>query len=329
MKHKPYKPFRKCFSKKYKQKSGKPKKIKKNGIIHRKTKKICYRRIQKGGLKDTNGASLLGTPNTWSIIPSQLESFQEYIFGSMDYAKLWTTMLELCHDKGIPVYIITSGNLIGIVRILQLLGLTDYVSEVLSTRADTPMNPQNVPINPVIDPSRHFANRTKAEVIQRIMSEEGIRCDRQAEAEYVAAFFDDTDKNFDGLQQLCPSVFPVHALNRNRPEDSILKHLSENVFYNKLKDALHSAHPRPESQEYNYTPLSTLMCALHGISRKPMRGATDTQLKMIKNFENMKILFLDWDRTVSLWPGTIPFQLPKYLTILQEYIEVTETDTDT
>jgi hypothetical protein len=324
MKHKP---FRKCFSKKYKQKAGKPPKNKKNGIIHRKTKKIRSRRIQKGGLKDTNGASLLGKNNTWSIIPSQLESFQEYIFGSMAYAELWTTILRLCHEKRIPVYVITSGNLIGIVRILQLLGLTNHVSEVLSTRADTPRNPQGVPINPVINPSRHFANRKKAEVIQRIMSEEGIPCDR-AEDEYVAAFFDDTAENFDGLQQLCPSVFPVHALNPNRPEDSIIKHLPENAFYNKLKPTCHTLTPLPESQ-CNYTPLSTLVCALHGISGQSMGGATEPQLEMIKVFKNIRILFLDWDRTVSLWPATISFQLPKYLTILQEFIEVTETDADT
>jgi hypothetical protein len=324
MKHKPHKPFRKCFSKKYKQKAGKPPKNKKNGIIHRKTKKIRSRRLQKGGLKDTNGARLLGTNNTWSIIPSQLESFQEYIFGSMDYAQLWTTILQLCHEKEIPVYVITSGNLIGIVRIIQLLGLTDYVSEVLSTRADTPMNPQGVPINPVIDPSRHFANRPKAEVIQQIMDEEGIPCDSD---EPVAVFFDDTRENFNGL---CPSVFPVHALNPNRPEDSIIKHLTANSFYNKLKDALHSGYSPPQSQgQYNYTPLPHLMCAMHGISGRPMEGATGPKLEMIKHFENMKILFLDWDRTVSLWPATISFQLSKYLTILQEYIEVTDTDTDT
>ena len=42
-----------------------------------------------------------------------------------------------------------------------------------------------------------------------------------------------------------------------------------------------------------------------------------------KDFKNLKMLVLDWDRTVSLWSAAISFQLEKYYEKLRDQIEVT------
>ena len=54
-----------------------------------------------------------------------------------------------------------------------------------------------------------------------------------------------------------------------------------------------------------------------------MENLTETDLQQIEIFKNILILFLDWDRTVSLWPSAIPFQLDKYYQKLHGYITVT------
>jgi hypothetical protein len=302
---------------------------KKKGIKRRryssKKKYSRSRRLQKGGLKDTNGAKM-GINDTWSITDdTHFRSFQEYIFGSALYAELWTTLLVECQKKGIPVYVITSGNLPGIIRTIQLLELSECVKEVISTRVDDPTkDPQGIPLNPVIDPERHFAGQKKAQVIQRIMTEEGIPCDQK---EKVAAFFDDDSGN---IRELCPSVFPILTeSNKQRPQDAIVSNLESllaNTFYTELRDLRHKSliTPRPETQ-YNYTPHRFLLNAIYGITGNEdfrMENLTEADVQQIEIFKNILILFLDWDRTVSLWPAAIPFQLDKYYQKLLSLIHI-------
>lgn len=323
MKHNQFRKRNKHISKKIKLKKA---------IKHRRyssNKKYSRsRRLQKGGLKDTNG-SKMGINDTWSIPDdTHFRSFQEYIFGSALYAGLWSTLLEECQKKGIPVYIITSGNLPGIIRTIQLLDLTDLVKEVISTRVDDPTkDPEGIPLNPVIDGSRHFAGQKKAQVIQRIMTEEGIPCDQP---EKVAAFFDDDPGNFN---ELCPSVFPILTENNKRRLTGAIiesqERLLANTFYRELRDLRHRSllTPRPESL-YNYTPHKFLYNAIYAISGNEdfkIENPSEADLQQIEIFRNMLILFLDWDRTVSLWPAAISFQLGKYYQKLQGYIAVTPT----
>lgn len=310
----------------------KTKKSKKNGRRHQSSKKkhSYSHRLQKGGLRqDTNHGEALGITNTWSFNnEATLKSFQEYIFGSNSYAHLWTTLLEACKSKGIPVYIISNGNLIGIIRTIQLLGLSDDIKEVISTRADDPSkDPKNqetdsssIPINPVINPERHFAEKTKAEVIKRIMGEEGIPCDSES---LVGAFFDDYDENFKGV---CESIahVPTETKKRIMPKDSIFKTLRANAIYNKLRAFRHSSFLNRLEDNYNFTPLQFLLNAIRGITGQVEEGTTltDNDRMQIELFKNIRILFLDWDRTVSVWPGAISFQLAKYYEALNDVITV-------
>jgi len=128
-----------------------------------------YRRLQKGGLRpDTNSGEVLGITHTWSFRdPELVTPFQDYIFGVDTYKNLWLELLQACKTKQIPVYVITSGNLIGVIRTIQLLGLSDLFEEVISIRANTDTNP-----NPLINPARYFGGvKNKNEVIEKIMKE--------------------------------------------------------------------------------------------------------------------------------------------------------------
>jgi hypothetical protein len=318
----------------HKQFRKKSKKIKlKKGIKRRryssKKKYSRSRRFQKGGvrLENTEDLNTLGITDTWKInTDDDFHSFREYIFGSKEYALLWTKLLSECKKRGIPVLVITSGNLFGIVRTAQLLDISDLIEEVISTRADNPgINP-----NPIIDPERHFAGQSKAQVIQRIMTEKGIPCEQP---EKVAVFFDDRPHNFDGL---CPSVYPILTESSKRlpPFDCLmtvtvttarglekptreLKKLKANKFYKLFKD-------QPEDT-FNYTPFRFLMNALYGITGQTdfkMSSPTPDELKQIEIFRNLRILFLDWDRTVSLWEGAVNFLNPEYLKLLSTPDEI-------
>lgn len=311
------------------------KKSKKNGRRHQSSKKkhSYSHRLQKGGLRqDTNHGEALGITNTWSFNnKATLESFQEYIFGSKTYADLWTKLLKACKDKGIPVYIISNGNLIGIIRTIQLLGLSDDIKEVISTRADDPSrDPKNeqtdsssVPINPVINAERHFAEKTKAAVIEQIMGEEGIACNSES---LVGAFFDDYDENFYGV---CKSIIhvPTETGKRIMPKDSIFitrETLKANAIYDKLRAFRHSSLLNRLEDNYNFTPQQFLLNAIRGITGQVEEGATltDNDKMQIEWFKNIRILFLDWDRTVSVWPGAISFQLARYYDALKDVITV-------
>jgi hypothetical protein len=313
----------------------KSKKIKlKKGIKHRryssKKKYSRYRRLQKGGVRLENAKELeiLGITDTWRInTDDYFRSFREYIFGSENHAELWTRLLFECKKKSIPVFVITSGNLFGIVRTAQLLDISDLIEEVISTRADEP----GIRSNPIIDPQRHFAGQSKAQVIQRIMTEKGIPCEKP---EKVAVFFDDQPHNFNGL---CPSVYPILTESKKKlpPFDCLmtvttreLKKLKANKFYQLFRDLRHMSMTthRPEAL-YNYTPFIFLMNALYGITNDEqyniIPNPTEADLQQIEIFRNLKILFLDWDNTVSLWHGAVNFLDPIYLELLTEIITVT------
>ena len=317
----------------------KSKKIKlKKGIKHRryssKKKYSRYRRLQKGGVRLENAKELkiLGITDTWRITDDYFLSFREYSFGSENHAVLWTRLLFECKQKSIPVFVITSGNLFGIVRTAQLLDISDLIEEVISTRVDEP----GIRSNPIIYPERNFAGQSKAQVIQRIMTEKGISCEKP---EKVAVFFDDQPHNFD---RLCPSVYPILTESKKKlpPFDCLMTvtvtpasdldkqptkelKLKENKFYQLFKDLRHHMSiPVPDRPEalYNYTPFIFLMNAIYGITNDKqynMPNPTQAeQAEQIKIFRNLKILFLDWDNTVSLWHGAVNFLDPRYLELL-------------
>ena len=323
-----------CFTKvKHKRrfrKSNSSKKIKLK--YRRRSKRSRSRRLQKGGLRrDTNSGEALGITNTWSFKTEEYQnSFKKYIFGTQEHMDLWTELLIACRDKEIPVYIITSGNLVGVIRTIQLLGLAEYVEEVISVRKDSPANP-----NPEINPARYFAEQSKPKVIQRIIVDKGFSCSQEAP---VAAFFDDQDGNFTHLDTLCPSVKIVDvgriifdsSLKLQRANELIRDMgMSKNFFFTTVfKD---SRHPVNKSgsvvyntflSDHNFTAPRILRRAIDGITgNKTVAYRADEDADHLIPFSKIRILFLDWDGTVSFWPGPPDFHGVDYNNIKQYITE--------
>ena len=68
---------------------------------------------------------------------------RRYMFGTKLQEDAWMNLLRLCKDNNIPVYILTSGNKVGIIRMLQLTVIDRYITEVLCTHPDVSVNPYN------------------------------------------------------------------------------------------------------------------------------------------------------------------------------------------
>jgi len=314
------------------RKSNLSKKIKLKYRRRYKRSRSRSRRLQKGGLRsDTNSGDALGITNTWSFKTEEHQRlFKEYIFGThQGHMELWPKLLIACRDKEIPVYIITSGNLVGVIRTIQLLGLAEYVEEVISVRKhDALSNP-----NPEIDPARYFAEQSKPKVIQRIMQDKGFSCSQE---EPVAAFFDDQgEHNFKGLDTLCPSVkivdvqrFYTDSRIQKERVNEVIRSMSNNFFFNKVFNA---RHPKTKSGAFQYTELferhnftspRILQRAIDGITGNRILEYDRFDQGDLEAFSKIRILFLDWDGTVSFWPGPPDFNGVDYLNI-QQYI--TET----
>ena len=96
------------------------------------------------------------------------ELLRRYMFGTKLQEDAWMNLLRRCHENNIPVYILTSGNKVGIIRMLQLAVLDRYITEVLCIHSEGPVNPSN-------STDRHnFHDENKYQVIQSIVHERGL-----------------------------------------------------------------------------------------------------------------------------------------------------------
>lgn len=292
-----------------------------------------YRRLQKGGLNpETNSGELLGITHTWQFNNQELVSqFQDYIFCSETCKNLWLELLQVCKTKKIPVYVITSGNLIGVIRTIQLLGLSDLFKEVISIRANMDTNP-----NPIINPDRYFGGvKNKNVVIEKIMEEEipKYREIKENKEKYtrqlpLAAFFDDDAGNFEDIDdKLVKTSYDGGITDVLYEELRVC--LQKNIFFtNYFKGGHKSRYTRRNGFheiEYNFTSVLALKRAITGISGIPKDGAVPRDsdsdvykrmvLQEIEEYNKIKILFLDWDKTVSIWQGPPDFKGADYIRI--------------
>jgi hypothetical protein len=133
-------------------------------------RRLRMRMRMKGGL-GPNDSTNIGLQGTYSFAnPAHQQLLKMFTFGSQSQHDLWLHLLTVCKQRPIPVYILTSGNRIGIIRTLQLMGWADAFVEVLCTHYDPSVNPDNV------SGQHNFRGKTKYEVIQQILSEHGLSC---------------------------------------------------------------------------------------------------------------------------------------------------------
>lgn len=185
---------------------------KKRNTTHNKRKGVKRTRkykILKGGLGSNDyenigindkfifqsGCKQPGGGGDRSSREDKIKEFEKYVFGSEDHAKLWKKILVLCREKEIPFYILTSGSKVGIIRTLQLLELSDYVTEVLCNREEPDLNPDNE-----IDRTRNeFKGKNKYDIIEKVIN---LNCKKDG---YKGLFFDNEPRNQTG-EELCSNV---------------------------------------------------------------------------------------------------------------------------
>ena len=88
-----------------------------------------------------------------------------YVFGSAEQRELWETLLRACKEMKVVVYILSAGDKIGIIRMLQLMNLDDMFEEVLCTNNLEYANPAPY------DGLHNFKRYTKYNVIRAILRE--------------------------------------------------------------------------------------------------------------------------------------------------------------
>jgi len=132
--------------------------------------RISRRMRMKGGLGPNDSVNI-GLQGTYSFAnPGVQPAFKMFTCGTPSQYDAWERLLVACHNRGLPVYILTSGNKVGIIRTLQLMGLDAAFVEVLCTNAQLSVNPMNA------SGQHNFQGQPKYQVIAQIMTERGLNC---------------------------------------------------------------------------------------------------------------------------------------------------------
>jgi hypothetical protein len=207
-----------------------------------------------------------------------------FTFGTELQMEAWLGLLRLCHTKDVPVYILTSGNKIGIIRTLQLMKLQRYFDDVLCVHPNKSVNPKNS-----ANPSHNFHGKTKYEVIRQIIDEPKV----PGKEDPNGCFLDDDEGNNENSRS-CPSIQFINVFNPEvKPTDFDWKQIHENPIYTLSVERLKLKPISEFDGDYNFTPITV-------ITKITSEVATGES----------KVLFLDWDKTFQIYPDAIPLQDP-------------------
>ena len=263
-------------------------------------------RTIKGGLGPNDGPRI-NVMGTYSFQDqSHVEPFASFIFGTPLQYAAWRQFLDTCLQKNVPVYILTAGNKIGIIRTLQLLNLADHFQEVLCTLDQRHVRPPPPnPANPHNSSGVHnFAGFTKYQVIREIMAEpkHGIPC----EFPVKGCLFDDSDRNRD-TTGLCPSIeFVFTKAPGERPADyKEQEHeLLENPFFKLCNIPIdqNGLETVKRMDTINFTPISKI----------------ERAGQLVDN-GTYKIIFIDFDETFQIWPSALVFHTPRAVPAFNYY----------
>lgn len=266
-------------------------------LRQRKTKyKATKRYIMKGGLVTEELINMnMRQPYRFNNM-DHVTILREYCFGSVQRCEEWMKLLRACHGlrqaNKIKVYILTSGNKIGIIRMLQFMLIDKYIDDVLCTNPVLIVNPRNE-----IKPEHNFQGKSKYQVIQQIIDEDGIK--PPVKEDIIGYLLDDDEENMVD-NELCPCVKFINVNRVTVPSEyEAFKH---NAIYNICRNhfGLEDIDEHPE--EFNFTEIDII---------KDMT-------RMVTS-EAVKVLFLDFDKTFCCANGAIPFQNEKSLGIIERY----------
>jgi hypothetical protein len=237
----------------------------------------------KGGLGPNDSVNI-GLQGTYSFAkPADQQKFKMFTFGTQMQCDAWERLLAACQAREVPVYILTSGNKVGIIRTLQLLGLDAAFVEVLCTNETHSVNPPN-------SSGRHdFQEQHKYQVIQQIMEERGLNCQSPPIVGYL---MDDGAHNSDLDPALCPSIKFMNILShRQTPPDYNEAAMLDNKFYKLNVKKMRLPAINGDRAQFNFTPIAKI---------DEVTGQV--------NAGQIQILFVDFDQTFQIWEGAIPFE---------------------
>ena len=265
------------------------------------TKKTRKYKILKGGLgrNDYDNIGITDTfifqdgyekkyGNKFSRI-DKINEFKKYVFGSEEHAELWKNILLLCSTKSIPFYILTSGSKVGIIRTLQLLELSEYVTEVLCNSKKTDINPDNR-----TDITRNdFRDMNKYQIIERVIN---MYCNRDG---YKGLFLDNEPMNQEN-NELCSNVEFREAkgtkINHWTVGNRILS------FVRDLSSMSGQRNPFDGITDLLYKFTRTNLVNLDTLN--DIHNAIDSG--------TINVFISDFDGTMSPWRGILPFHFPEF-----------------
>ena len=227
----------------------------------------------RGGLGPHDGANIKITDRFSFANPQHIDELALFTFGTPSQRAAWTRLLEKCLENNVPVYILTAGNRVGIIRTLQLLNMDHYFTEVLGTFL--PENRMTELMNPRTK-SRDFQGMSKYYVINEIIRELSLSDPR-------GCLLDD-DLSNQANSSMAPKVEFLHTKSSENPSDYNEVSLMSNVFY-KLRIDMRG---KP-NKVFNFTPISLI----------------DRVTTNVDN-ETYNIVFIDFDETFQLYDAALP-----------------------
>jgi hypothetical protein len=255
---------------------------------HRRTRGRGLSRAMQGGLGPNDGINIQLSGRFAFRDQSHVNEFGMFVFGTNLQQQAWTSLLQTCMDKNVPVYILTAGCKVGIIRTLQLLNMDRFFREVLCTLP--PSNPNAIRANPPNAIHHNFGGKSKYVVIREIIGEHGLSCDLPVKG----CLFDDSTANRD-VANICPSIEFLHTETPARPADYDESTFVNNAFY-KLRVIIMGAPPN----DINFTPIALIEDQI----RKVVSG-------------DCKIVFIDFDETFEPYNAALPLHNPARLPLFE------------
>jgi hypothetical protein len=249
----------------------------------------------KGGLGPYDSLEI-HMPERYSFRkPSMIDEFKLHVFGSDDQRVAWETLLTECNNRGVPVYILSAGDKIGIIRMLQLMNLDHAFEEVLCTNPNENTKPNEQP-NPESDNGLHnFQGYTKYNVIRAILRE-------NYDIPAPGCLMDDNPNN--AIDQDKAST--IKFVNVHTVEQTPTKQPG-NIFYSFIVDN-------------KSLQLQPLIASRWFADVDVINYVTELVIN-----GTYKIVFIDFDRTFQQWSGAIPFWRSNVIAAFHDRFKISTT----
>ncbi len=236
----------------------------------------------KGGLGPYDSVHI-GMRERYSFRDQGLvDEFKMYVFGSAEQRYSWETLLLACKEMKVVVYILSAGDKIGIIRMLQLMNLDEMFEEVLCTNHHKDSNPVTYTYNE----SHNFQGYTKYDVIRAILRE---RYDIPP-----------------GVSEpLTYSGAPNGCLMDDNPANDIADIPNRNIKFVNV-NTVYQYPPEQENRFYKFVAnrpsLQSLITSRGLANAQQINAVTGGVLS-----GTYKIVFIDFDQTFQQYRGAIPF----------------------